>query len=134
MCIGLDYLYILFVVKGVEEIDQIFTVLLKTSMAVGGIIALIFDNIIPGTPEERGIQKWRSLVTTTRGRSIASVHVYDIPFGLTNKWKFAKYIPFLPYYGEEVLDVEMTGNAFSNTAVDEDIRVASSSENANTHM
>ena len=44
---------------GVTEIDQIVTVLLKTSMAVGCIVALILDNTIPGTIEERGLKTWR---------------------------------------------------------------------------
>ncbi|MFN3202187.1 MAG: uracil-xanthine permease family protein [Bradymonadia bacterium] len=30
----------------------------KTSMAVGALIALILDNIVPGTPEERGLTAW----------------------------------------------------------------------------
>ncbi|MFD1512224.1 uracil-xanthine permease family protein [Halomarina rubra] len=33
----------------------------STSMAVGGIVALFFDNTIPGTPEERGITAWEAL-------------------------------------------------------------------------
>ena len=44
---------------GVPEIDQIPTVLMKTSMAVGCIVALILDNTIPGTIEERGLKAWR---------------------------------------------------------------------------
>ncbi|MFC5970246.1 uracil-xanthine permease family protein [Halomarina salina] len=33
----------------------------STGMAVGGIVALFFDNTIPGTPEERGITAWEAL-------------------------------------------------------------------------
>lgn len=106
-----------------EEIDQIFTVLLSTSMAVGGIIALILDNIIPGTPEERGIQKWRNLVTSNRGKSTASIHVYDLPFGLTNKWEIAKYIPFLPYHAEQRSNIEIPAHGTSNRGADEDVQV-----------
>jgi xanthine/uracil permease len=32
-----------------------------TQMAVGGVVALFFDNTIPGTPEERGITAWEAL-------------------------------------------------------------------------
>ena len=68
-------------------------------MAIGGVIALILDNIIPGTDEERGILKWRSMVTSNdNAGNMASVHVYDLPFGFTKNWKFAKYLPFLPNY------------------------------------
>lgn len=118
---------------GVEEIDQIFTVLLKTSTAVGGIIALILDNIIPGTAEERGIKKWRSLVTSDKAKTTASIHVYDLPFGLTNKWKIAKYIPFLPCYDEQDTNVEMSTNAFSNMATSDDIRVDIPQKASNSH-
>eukprot|EP00918_Siedleckia_nematoides_P032334 GHVU01070028.1.p1 GENE.GHVU01070028.1~~GHVU01070028.1.p1 ORF type:complete len:561 (+),score=18.33 GHVU01070028.1:91-1773(+) len=44
---------------GNEVVDQLFTVLLTTSMFVGGVIGFILDNTIPGTIEERGIKKWR---------------------------------------------------------------------------
>jgi len=33
----------------------------STSMAVGGVVALFFDNTIPGTPEERGVTAWEAL-------------------------------------------------------------------------
>ncbi len=69
-------------------------------MVVGGMFALILDNIIPGSAEERGIIKWRSLMVEQRKGTMASIHVYDLPFGITNKWTFTKYIPFLPYYPE----------------------------------
>ena len=86
--------------KGVDELDQIFTVLLKTSMAVGGIIACLLDNLIPGTPEERGIRKWRKLATGQTIKNVASIHVYDLPFGVANKWEISKFVPFLPHYDE----------------------------------
>ncbi|CAB3983632.1 solute carrier family 23 member 2-like isoform X1 [Paramuricea clavata] len=86
---------------GVPEVNQIFTVLFGTSMVVGGMVALILDNILPGSDEDRGIIKWRSLMTEQRKGTMASIHVYDLPFGITSKWTFAKYIPFLPYYPED---------------------------------
>eukprot|EP00795_Rhopilema_esculentum_P006412 gene6412-11852_t len=87
--------------------DQIITVLLSTNMAVGGITGFILDNLLPGTLEERGIHKWRSLFeddgkgASNRGR-IASIHTYDIPLITQYLQKFpaVKYIPFLPYYGK----------------------------------
>ncbi|XP_048580199.1 solute carrier family 23 member 1 isoform X2 [Nematostella vectensis] len=92
---------------GVNELDQIITVLLKTSMAVGGLTALLLDNIIPGTPEERGLLVWRAVQDTEteakdaeKALELASIHIYDLPFCLKylSKYTFAKYIPFLPYY------------------------------------
>jgi len=37
---------------------NIFNTLFKTGMAVGALSALILDNTIPGTPEERGLTAW----------------------------------------------------------------------------
>ena len=87
--------------QAVPEVNQIFTVLFKTSMVVGGMCALILDNILPGSVKDRGIIKWRSLMMEQRKGNMASIHVYDLPFGLTSKFRFTKYIPFLPYYPED---------------------------------
>ena len=40
--------YVLFFLTGVQELDQILTVLLRTSMFVGGTVGFILDNTIPG--------------------------------------------------------------------------------------
>ena len=86
---------------GVSEIDQIITVLLKTSMAVGCIVALILDNTIPGTIEERGLKAWRQRLSDDGGDQFetAAVKVYDLPFCLKrlSNYKVAKYLPFLPH-------------------------------------
>lgn len=84
---------------GEPEIDQIITVLLQTSMLVGGITGFLLDNTIPGSREERGMVVWNSEVTEVGDRA----HVYDLPFGLKklSSYSFAKYVPFLPYYGDE---------------------------------
>ena len=98
--------------------DQIFTVLLKSSMAVAGIIACFLDNLIPGTPEERGIKKWRKLVAGQTIKNVASIHVYDLPFGVANRWKISKFVPFLPYHDEPVENVETAENGVANMATD----------------
>ena len=82
-------------------------------MAIGGGIAFLLDNIIPGTAEERGITKWQMFEEKNDSpfSNVASIHVYDLPFGFANKWKIAKYLPFLPYYQEDIeLDVEQSVN------------------------
>ncbi len=40
---------------GWEWLAQIIVIILRTGMAVGAILGILLDNIIPGTPEERGI-------------------------------------------------------------------------------
>ena len=115
---------------GVDELDQIFTVLLKTSMAVGGIIACLLDNLIPGTPEERGIKKWRNLAVGQTAKHVASIHVYDLPFGIANKWKLSKFLPFLPYYNESLTNPENAENGMTNIAADSDVNLETSSGNS----
>ena len=44
----------------VGTIDTILVTLGSTGMAVGAFIALLLDNTIPGTPEERGLQHMKS--------------------------------------------------------------------------
>ena len=88
---------------GVSEINQILTVLLSTSMAVGCLVALILDNTIPGTIEERGLKAWRQHLSDENNDQFqtASIEVYDLPFCLKrlSSCKAAKYLPFLPYKG-----------------------------------
>ncbi|KAJ7386675.1 hypothetical protein OS493_006683 [Desmophyllum pertusum] len=101
---------------GVSEIDQILTVLFRTSMAIGCIVAFILDNTIPGTIEERGLKAWRQHLSDESDEQFqtASIKVYDLPFGLNriSNYKVAKYLPFLPYNDQEhqaAPDVEMNG-------------------------
>jgi len=42
----------------VKWLGDIITTVGKTGMAVGGIIGLVLDNIVPGTDEERGLKAW----------------------------------------------------------------------------
>lgn len=91
---------------GVAEIDQIITVLFSTSMAVGCIVALILDNTIPGTDEERGIKAWRQHLSSEdcdEQFQTAPIEVYNLPCGLNvlSKYKVSKWLPFLPYKGDQ---------------------------------
>ena len=44
--------------EGTAWLADILTALGKTGMAVGALIALVLDNTIPGTPEERGLDRF----------------------------------------------------------------------------
>ncbi|XP_005098105.1 solute carrier family 23 member 1 [Aplysia californica] len=83
---------------GVPAVDQILTVLLSTSMFVGGFIGFLLDVTLPGTLKERGMLTWRSEVTSNdKGEMVAEnrcddkgqSHIYDIPF-------LQKYIDRIP--------------------------------------
>ena len=106
----------LFHYVSVLKVDQILTVLFKTSMAVGCIVALILDNTIPGTIEERGLKAWRKHLSDESDDQFqtASIKIYELPFGLSriSDYKVAKYLPFLPYNDEDrspAADVELSG-------------------------
>nr|XP_031528434.1 solute carrier family 23 member 1 isoform X4 [Vicugna pacos] len=84
---------------GIPEVDQILTVLLTTEMFVGGCLAFILDNTVPGSPEERGLIQWKAGAHANSEIS-TSLKSYDFPIGM-NKVKrtaFLKYIPICPVF------------------------------------
>ena len=68
-------------------------------MAVGGVTAAILDNLLPGTKDERGLNAWKS----TKNFDNKSSEIYDLPFvqEFLNRSRWARYVPFLPYHGDE---------------------------------
>ncbi|KAM8994298.1 solute carrier family 23 member 1 isoform 1-T1 [Ara ararauna] len=84
---------------GVPELDQILTVLLTTEMFVGGLIAFVLDNTIPGTQEERGLVQWKAGAHSDSASS-ASLRSYDFPFGmgaLRGSW-WLRRVPICPLF------------------------------------
>ncbi|XP_041088203.1 solute carrier family 23 member 2-like [Polyodon spathula] len=86
-------------VTGVEGIDQVLNVLLTTAMFVGGSVAFLLDNTVPGTVEERGIKKWKRGIA--KGNSeLEGMESYDLPFGMSflrRYWIF-QYMPISPTF------------------------------------
>ncbi|MBN3317507.1 S23A2 protein, partial [Atractosteus spatula] len=86
-------------VTGIVEIDQVLNVLLTTAMFVGGSVAFILDNTIPGSPEERGIRRLKR----GAGKSAAELEgmrSYDLPFGMDflRRHRFFQYLPISPTF------------------------------------
>lgn len=66
-----------------ETVDATLSVLLGTSILVGGFLGCLLDHIIPGTPEERGLIKWNNEMSLKRSDSdFAEKSTYDFPFGM----------------------------------------------------
>ncbi|XP_055518172.1 solute carrier family 23 member 2 [Leucoraja erinacea] len=92
-------------VTGVVEIDQVLNVLLTTAMFVGGCVAFILDNTIPGTTDERGICK--SKIGIVGYKTSDSKETYDLPIGMKylRRYKLFSYLPICPtftgYYWQE---------------------------------
>ncbi|XP_036752827.2 solute carrier family 23 member 1 isoform X1 [Manis pentadactyla] len=84
---------------GISEVDQILTVLLTTEMFVGGCLAFILDNTVPGSPEERGLTQWKAGAHANSEMS-AGLKSYDFPFGMSvvKRIAFLKYIPICPVF------------------------------------
>ncbi|XP_033331229.2 solute carrier family 23 member 1 [Megalopta genalis] len=91
---------------GNDIADGVLTVLLSTTILVGGVVGCLLDNIIPGTPEERGLIAWSKemeLNTETDDKQDQGEYVpntFDFPFGMNvlRRWKWTYYVPFLPTY------------------------------------
>ncbi|KAK3084365.1 hypothetical protein FSP39_012253, partial [Pinctada imbricata] len=83
---------------GVELIDQILLILLRTNMLVGGVLAFILDNTIPGTKEERGLLIWNAGAQDSNKDTVCKT--YDIPFIQTylNRINCLRFIPICPTY------------------------------------
>ncbi|XP_032894257.1 solute carrier family 23 member 1-like [Amblyraja radiata] len=84
---------------GVLPLDQVFGVLLNTSMFVGGFWGFFLDNTIPGTEKERGIIAWKQSVMDEGDKDKIESDCYELPFGIgtrccTGSWR--RYIPFCP--------------------------------------
>ncbi|KAF3851272.1 hypothetical protein F7725_013044 [Dissostichus mawsoni] len=86
-------------VTGIVGVDQVLNVLLTTAMFVGGSVAFVLDNTIPGTAEERGIRKLK------RGAGVGTAELegmrsYDLPFGMDflRRHPVFKYFPISPTF------------------------------------
>ena len=88
-------------VLGNDSGDQILTVLCSTSMFVGGVMAAILDNTIPGTPEERGMITWNSHHTQQSPEDDDnSSGVYEFPCCMrkvrSSSW--TRFVPICPTF------------------------------------
>lgn len=86
---------------GNDIIDQLLTVLLSTSMFVGGLIGFVLDNTIPGTDEERGMTSWRAASSANKSTSSSiGQELYDLPViqKFLDRFKVFTYIPVCPRF------------------------------------
>jgi solute carrier family 23 (nucleobase transporter), member 1 len=89
------------IATGVEVLDSTLSVLLGTSILVGGALGCFLDHIIPGTLEERGIVGWSKEMELNTDRSSTEASTYDFPYLMSalKLCKISYYLPFLPTYG-----------------------------------
>ncbi|XP_045619396.2 LOW QUALITY PROTEIN: solute carrier family 23 member 1 [Procambarus clarkii] len=86
----------------VPAVDQVVSVLLKTSMFVGGCLGFFLDNTVPGTLEERGMVEWRAQLETQLPGTAGALDqsCYDLPFGMhaIRRWSWTRLVPILPTF------------------------------------
>ncbi|KAG0725101.1 Solute carrier family 23 member 1 [Chionoecetes opilio] len=85
---------------GNVTLDQILSVLLQTSMLIGGILGFVLDNTIPGTPEERGLLEWNAHKNLSSDNPESNPECYDLPFvtETVKRMTWTKYLPFCPNF------------------------------------
>ncbi|XP_055499053.1 solute carrier family 23 member 1-like isoform X1 [Leucoraja erinacea] len=104
---------------GIPEVNQILTVLLTTEMFVGGCLAFMLDNTIPGTEKERGLVQWKEGALANSDTCV-DVKTYDFPFGMTllKKVQCLQYIPICPvfkgFYSRKKRNVDVAENINGN--------------------
>ncbi|KAJ8047238.1 Solute carrier family 23 member 1 [Holothuria leucospilota] len=92
---------------GSATLDQLLGVLFKNGMLVGAVLSTVLDNVIAGTPEEKGTH-WREAFMEHGNASpeneekagTRSCKVYDLPFGMNAvaKRTWTRFIPFCPTF------------------------------------
>lgn len=77
---------------GNETLDSTLSVILGTSILVGGFVGCLLDHIIPGTPEERGLIAWNKEMELKTSSSLDGEDnvssTYDFPCGMTALRRF----------------------------------------------
>ncbi|ESO98412.1 hypothetical protein LOTGIDRAFT_67954, partial [Lottia gigantea] len=92
--------------SGSMDADQVLKVALGTPMFLGGVVALILDNTVRGTLEERGMLAWRDSHSGSTGENkqqqrhnpLSVEEVYSVPYiqSLYKFWPCLDKLPFLP--------------------------------------
>lgn len=86
---------------GIEILDSTLSVLLGTSILVGGALGCFLDHVISGTLDERGVSGWMKEMELKGDRSFTESSTYDFPWGMSllKKCNLSYLLPFSPTYG-----------------------------------
>ncbi|XP_036184491.1 solute carrier family 23 member 1-like isoform X3 [Myotis myotis] len=81
---------------GILQLDQVIQVLLTTGMFVGGFLAFLLDNTIPGSLEERGFLAWNQAQGSEDTTRV--LEIYGLPCGIGTKCCTSSCTRFLPFW------------------------------------
>ena len=105
--------------------DQLIHVLLSTGMFVGGLIGVILDNTVPGTDDERGINKLLKFRADEQSKDELTVDesthsCYELPTKFNDFFKrhpWMKSLPISPTFVESNLEDKSTAENDQPTRV-----------------
>ncbi|KAM9451527.1 solute carrier family 23 member 1 [Clarias gariepinus] len=83
---------------GEPVLDQILTVLLTTEMFVGGFLAFLLDNTIPGTKKERGLTDWKAENSSGKGGVSSDTYNFPVGMGMVKRLGCLRYLPICPTF------------------------------------
>jgi nucleobase transporter 1/2 len=90
---------------GIDSVDQTISVLAMTNMFVGGLVAFVLDNTIPGTKEERGIKTWHpesdSGDDDVKPNTVSiTPSTYDLPYLMPaiRRCRWFRFVPICPTF------------------------------------
>lgn len=96
---------------GWPELDGTLSVLLGTTILVGGVLGCVLDNLVPGTRAERGLEAWEKEMALkaevdevgSEGGKAKERSTYDFPYGMERLrgWRWAAHLPFSPTYRQK---------------------------------
>ncbi|XP_067656669.1 solute carrier family 23 member 1-like [Haliotis asinina] len=99
-----------FIDTGVAEVDGVLKVALGTPMFVGGLLSIVLDTTVRGSPEERGLVSWREMASVSgdnhekgdNSNSISVQDVYEWCFlpRIYHRLPFISKLPFMPSLSE----------------------------------
>ncbi|OQV11730.1 putative Solute carrier family 23 member 1 [Hypsibius exemplaris] len=111
--------------SNVSQINQIIEVLCSTHMFVGGFLACLLDNTIPGNLKDRGITS--AAEQSNDDDSAISQQIYELPFHLSrllNRCCCTQFLPFLPKYKQIALtEVTVVDKATKSAGEGRSVRV-----------
>ncbi|KAK3096274.1 hypothetical protein FSP39_025188 [Pinctada imbricata] len=92
---------------GSTDLDQVIRVLFGTASFTGGIIGFLLDNIIPGTIEERGIERWKCKTSDTGELTQCSeeelkLYEYPVVTRYIRKINMCSYFPLSPTFNKNI--------------------------------
>lgn len=72
------------------QVNYVMNTLLSMNMVIAFIMAVILDNTVPGSKQERGVYVWSDSETVTREPALAKD--YELPFRVGRFFRWVKWV------------------------------------------